>query len=1078
MRLFLAFGLLLLLFSCKSNVEEEISEQDYLLNRLASDKTGVAFINQIKEDEEHSIINYIYYYNGAGVAAGDINNDGLPDLFFVSNMGPNKLYLNKGDMQFEDISEAAGISGKASWNTGVTMVDINADGYLDIYVSAVSGLLDFEGHNELYVNNGDGTFTERAAEFGLDLKGYTTQTYFFDYDNDGDLDLYVVNHAIHTTLSHGPANLRNKREALVGDRLLENRDGQFIDVSEAAGIYGGVNGYGLSASLADFNNDGFVDIYVCNDFHEDDYYYLNNGDGTFTEALDQNFTTISRFSMGSDATDITGNGYPDLITLDMLPDDEVVVKQSEGDDVMYNMQKHLGRLGYKDQFARNMLHLNKEAKYFTETALFNEVAATDWSWAPLFADFNNDGKQDLFISNGILRRPNDLDFKNFVATAFKNRSPDEGMKWLYKSREEMPSGEAVNQIYEGNLGRFNHKTGSWIEDRASFSNGAIYVDLDNDGDLDLVVNNLNEPAAIYENTTNSSGNFLGFSFKYKDQNPEAIGVKVLVFSEGNLQSKQLFRSRGFQSAVDARIHFGLGKSRVDSVHVIWPDKSYQRLQVKPNSYQEIAYAPEGGPYVYPESASEEIFRKIEMLSFEHIEDDYDDFFNEKLIPYKVSRLGPAIAVADITGNGFEDVFLGSASGKAAALYLNDGKQLKASPIKAFENDYNFEDNIAVFFDANGDGSPDLYVGSGVNRNRLQRFEVDRLYINNQGNFEKAEANIPENNEITSTLAVADVDGDGDLDIFVGNYSRAGDFGKKVNSYILINDGKANFSKLENFEISAHVTSALWEDINDDGFPDLIVMTEWDTPKIFLSHKGNLKPVVVPDSLSGLWQSVAYFDVDGDGERELIFGNWGLNSRFNATAEAPLRLYYGDFNADGKPETLVAYNIDGKYYPLNSRSELKDQMSFISKKFPSNKAFAGKSIEEIFSPAELQEAEIYEVSQLASGYMKFENGEPGEFKRLPDDFQLGPINQIKAIEIGGEKNLIFAGNTERMKTYHGHYTSFKGIILKTIEDYAPVSNFGLDAFHTEIRAVESLEMAGGQLLLVAPNADSLKTYSFN
>ena len=461
-------ALISLIFSnCKNKLPlKNQTKQDYLFKKLTPDATGISFRNEIKDDVKHNIINYIYYYNGAGVSVGDFNNDNLPDLFFVSNKGDNKLYLNKGNLNFEDITEKAGIQGKADWQTGATILDINNDGHLDIYICAVSGLLDFKGHNELYINNGDNTFTEKSKEYNLDYIGYSTQAYFFDYDKDNDLDVYIVNHAVHTKTSHGPALLREKRTGLTGDVLLKNTNNKFTDYSGEAKIFGGANGYGLSASIADFNNDGWEDIYVCNDFHEDDYYYLNNQDGTFTESLADKFSMISRFSMGSDAADINGDGFQDLITLDMLPKDERAVKESEGDDTMLDVQLQLQKLGYKDQYARNMLQINNSGKFFNEEALYNGIADTDWSWSPLIADYDNDGHQDLFVANGILRRPNDLDFRMYVASTYKYRDKNQSKdEWLLNSLQEMPKGDIPNQIFKGNSSKFENKNNDWIEEQ-------------------------------------------------------------------------------------------------------------------------------------------------------------------------------------------------------------------------------------------------------------------------------------------------------------------------------------------------------------------------------------------------------------------------------------------------------------------------------------------------------------------------------------------------------------------------------------------------------------------------------------
>ncbi|MCC4212848.1 CRTAC1 family protein [Leeuwenhoekiella parthenopeia] len=577
MRFFFGASFSLFLIIACSEKGEDFKKESYLFEKLDPKFSSVDFVNQIREDQDHSILNYIYYYNGGGVAAGDLNNDGLPDLYFVSNQGPNQLFLNKDDLKFDNITDSAGVSGEGSWSTGVSIVDINADGWLDIYVCNVSGLLDFKGHNELFINNGDGTFSERSKEFGLDFQGYSTQSYFFDYDKDGDLDMYLVNHAIHTTLSHANAILREELVPLVGDVLFRNKGGKFEDVSEEANIYGGVNSYGLSAAIADFNGDGWDDIYVCNDFQEDDYLYINNQDGTFSERLAEYFSTISRFSMGSDVSDVNNDGLVDLMTLDMLPKDEFVIKETEGDEVMYNMRENLRNLGYKDQFSRNMLQLNHNGQFFVEAAIMNNVANTDWSWAPLFADFNNDGNQDLFITNGILRRPNGLDFKNYVANSFAGRDQKQGVKWLYNSINEMPGGSAINQIFSGNQTGFKNETGKWIRNNSSLSNGSVYVDLDLDGDLDLVVNNLNAPASIYENKCKSS-NFIQFGLKYKGKNIEGIGSKISIYSSSGAQTKWVYKSRGFLSSVDSKIHFGLNDvQNIDSVKIVWPDLKSQTL---------------------------------------------------------------------------------------------------------------------------------------------------------------------------------------------------------------------------------------------------------------------------------------------------------------------------------------------------------------------------------------------------------------------------------------------------------------------------------------------------------------------
>ena len=1075
------FALALAGTSCSNGKNEEIDSvpKDHLLEAVSSNTSNVFFANNISEDPEHSIINYIYYYNGAGVAAGDVNNDGLPDLYFVGNSTPNKLYLNKGDFKFEDVTGKAGVSGNASWQTGVTMVDINEDGWLDIYVSAVSGLLDFTGHNELYINNQDGTFTEASKDYGLDIRSYATQAYFFDYDKDDDLDVYIVNHAVHTTYSYGPAETRNDRQPLVGDLLLRNNGGKFEDVSEAAKIYGGANNYGLSASLADFNNDGWTDIYVCNDFHENDYYYINNQDGTFSEKIDEAFSIISNFSMGSDAADINGDGLPDIITLDMLPEDERVLKETEGDDAMYYIQQRLRKLGYKDQFARNMLQINNNnGKHFTEKALLDGVADSDWSWAALFADFDNDSHQDLFISNGILRRPNNLDFRKYVASAFRGRSQDEGLQWLYKSIDSMPGGKVANKLFSGNSTSFSNKTGEWITDEAGLSNGAIYVDLDLDGNLDLVVNNLNAPASIYKNK-NKGHNYISFQLSYLPANPEGIGATVNVYSGQKMQTRSLYKSRGFLSAMTGDLHFGLGQqAEVDSVIIIWPNLKKQVLrEIASNERHLLTYQENLSKYEFKNGTGPRpVFSKAKELEFVHKEDGYNDFLNEKLIPYKVSTLGPAVAVGDVDANGFNDIFIGGASGIAASFYLNMGNELVATPVEAFIRDSAYEDNTAVFFDADGDLDLDLYVGSGISQNSTTNFS-DRLYINQNGTFEAAAGAIPANGHVTSVVTANDYDLDGDIDLFIGNLTAPQHFGASVDSYLLENDGKGKFTKNRNFKLQTKVNDAIWKDINKDGRADLLIATEWDAPKLYLNTRSGFKLQELPAGLNGLWQSVSVYDIDGDGDEDILLGNWGENSKFKPTPEAPLRMYYLDFDKNKKTETVLAYKKGDSYYPVHSKDELAGQLTVIKKRYVRHSDYAMKTMEEIFTPYTLGQAQLNEVHSLASGYLENNGGKFDRFVKFPYSLQLAPINSFKQVELNKEQGILVGGNTFRSNNYQGTYSALQGYLIRNINSVIPVSDLGIDPIKEEVRAIEEIALKDNKLLLILNNDAPLKMYRY-
>ena len=1070
-------SLFITFISCNKSNENKPS---YLLTVLSPEKTGISFQNQLTEDEAHSIINYIYFYNGGGVSVGDINNDGLPDVYFVANQGYNKLYLNKGNLQFEDITEKANVGGSSDWNTGATMIDINNDGLLDIYVCAVSGLLDFKGHNELFINNGDGTFSEKSAEYGLDFEGYSTQAYFFDFDKDDDLDVYIVNHAVHTNLSHGPASERNNRRPFVGDVLLQNNEGKFTDVSEKAGIFGGVNGYGLSASIADFNNDGWDDIYVCNDFHEDDYYYINNKNGTFTEKLSSAFSTISRFSMGSDVSDINGDGFQDLIALDMLPNDERILKETEGDDVMLNMQINLKNLGYKDQYSRNVLQMNVDGDFFYETAFLNGVADTDWSWSPLFADYDNDAHQDLFISNGILRRPNDLDFKNYVSNTFKRYGQAKGLQWLYKSIDQMPSGKVPNQIFSGNSNRFSEKTGSWIAKNPSLSNGAVYVDLDLDGDLDIITNNVNDFATIYENTTNASKNYIAIKLNYIKENKEAIGAKATLYFNQKKQLKQVFKSRGFLSSVESKLHFGLDTiGKIDSLEIIWPNQKRQvEKNLAINQLHTISYKPIENAITFPiENTKKAYFSSENLINFIHKEDTYNDFFATKLTPYKVSTLGPAIAVGDVDKNGFEDVYIGAASGKPSELYLNTGTKFIKSSQKAFEMDAEFEDNDAVFFDADGDGDLDLYVASGIHSQRDKNFEIDRLYINSNGKFTKSSKQILTNPLNTSSVAAYDYDGDGDEDLFVGNLSNPDYFGAFVNSTILKNNGKGVFEADKNFIISGKITAAVWMDINNDNQKDLLIASEWDAPKIYINTKGILTMQKLPKNINGLWQSITAFDIDNDGDLDIVLGNWGENNKFQKFLNKPIRMYHGDLDQNNSKETLLAYAIGEEYFPVNSKSELASQMNFISKKFVTHKDFASQNIEKIFTKEMLDKAQKHEIHTLASGYLVNNNGNFDAFVPFDIAFQLAPIHSFTKLEIQGKNHLLISGNSEKTNNYHGNYTSLKGILARTKKDYEFVNRLGIEPFKKQIKETTVVQMKDKNVLFVLVNNDTLKTYTF-
>ncbi|MCB0371701.1 MAG: VCBS repeat-containing protein, partial [Muricauda sp.] len=682
-------------------------------------ETGIAFTNTLTSTDALSILDYLYFYNGGGVAIGDINNDGLPDIFFTGNQVKNKLYLNRGNLQFEDISTSAGVEGNSSWNTGTTMADVNGDGLLDIYVCAVVGINGFNGFNELYINNGDNTFTESAAKYGLDFDSYSSNATFFDYDLDGDLDMYLLNHAVHTQNSFGRFDLRYERRYETGDKLLRNDNGKFVDVSEEAGIYGGINGYGLGLAIADFNQDGYPDIYVGNDFHEDDYYYLNNGNGTFTESLRKYFGHTSRFSMGNDVADINNDGRPDFLSLDMLPEDEVALKSSEGDDNIQTQKMRIDRFGYHYQFTRNMLYVNQPDGNYMETALMSGIAATDWSWSALFGDYDLDGQQDIFISNGIPKRPNDLDFINFVSSEQIQKKMDNTKLVDEKALDLMPSGNVHNYVFKGNKElMFQDMSNEWITRDTLISGATAMSDLDGDGDLDLVTNNINQPASLYINKANKKGSYLTVKFKMPGKNTFGIGTKVFSYQNGGIQFKELFPTRGFQASSEPMIHFGYGDIQsIDSLKIIWPDKTYQVLtNVAVN--QQLSIQPQNTkPFDYStlHKKAKTIFNPVSNalgLDFTHVEDNYTDFNREKLIPYQISDRGPAVAVGDLNNDGKEDVYFGGSKYLPAQIYVQNDSVFVGQKMPSLQKDSIRENISASIADFNNDQKNDLFVTSG------------------------------------------------------------------------------------------------------------------------------------------------------------------------------------------------------------------------------------------------------------------------------------------------------------------------------------------------------------------------------
>lgn len=1048
-------------------------------------KTGVEFTNTLTTTKDLSILDYLYFYNGGGVSIGDINNDGLPDIFLTGNQVKNKLYLNKGNLKFEDISNSAGVEGNSDWNTGTTMADVNGDGLLDIYVCAVVGINGFDGFNELYINNGDNTFTESASQYGLDFDSYSSNATFFDYDLDGDLDMYLLNHAVHTQNSFGRFDLRYERRYETGDKLLRNDNGKFTDVSEEAGIYGGINGYGLGLAIADFNQDGYPDIYVGNDFHEDDYYYLNNGDGTFTESLKKYFGHTSRFSMGNDVADINNDGRPDFISLDMLPEDEAALKSSEGDDNIQTQKMRIDRFGYHYQFTRNMLFVNQPDGNFMETALMSGIAATDWSWSGLFGDFDQDGHQDIFISNGIPKRPNDLDFIKFVSSDQIKSKIDNTKLVDQQALDLMPSGSVHNYVYKGGEElHFQDMSEKWIAKDTLISGATAMGDLDGDGDLDLVTNNINQPASLYINKTNDKKNYLKLTFNYSTKNRFGIGTKVYAYSNGGLQFKELFPTRGFQASSEPMLHFGYNNiTVVDSIKIIWPDKSYQVLQnvavnqtltIEPTNTKPFDYNSlhKGNKPLF--SLENDNFG----LDFTHAEDNYTDFNREKLIPYQISDRGPAFAIGDLNGDGKDDIFFGGSKYEPSQIYVQQDSIFANQQFDGIQKDSILENVSAVIADFNEDGKNDLISTSGGG-DFFGKSDplLDAYYIQQDSAFTSTK--LPEYYQNSSVIKPFDFDEDGDLDVFIGGHTITAKFGAPANSYLLENDNRG-FKVKKDFEKFSQgmVTDAIWTDFDEDGITDIIIVGEWMSPKFLKQENGSFTEVASLD-LKGLWQTIEAFDIDGDGDTDYLLGNWGTNSKFKASKEHPMKLYFNDFDDNGQTETVTAMEKNGNYYPLETLDGLASQMVYLKKKYNTYQSFAGDTMEEIFGEEILDASALLQVNTLKSGYLRNDNGN-FVFVPFKSELQVAPIMSFLVNDFDGDGNteVLVGGNYFGVKPYHGRLDSFPGALIKSEDNILLGNQLGLDFTKKSIRHLKTITLNNQNYLLAVFNNDKVQVYKIN
>ncbi|MDP4262768.1 MAG: VCBS repeat-containing protein [Bacteroidota bacterium] len=1091
---FLKPALLPVMIICLLNVTCNKKDKP-VFTSLPSSQTHIDFANNLEKKKLFSILYYLYYYNGGGVATGDINNDGLPDIYFTANSkGNNKLYLNKGNFEFEDITAKAGVAGTADWCTGATMADVNGDGLLDIYVSAVSGRYGLAGHNELFINNGNGTFTEKSKEYGLDFSGFTTQTVFFDYDNDGDLDCYVLNQSHHPHANIVDTSNRRTYDSLSGDRLYRNdlnTTGKFTDVSKQAGIYQSSLGYGLGIAVGDINNDGWQDIYIGNDFHENDYYYINNGNGTFTESGAQHFRHYSRFSMGNDVADYNNDGQLDVVTVDMLPPDEKTLKSYGSDENPDTYKIKLEIHGYQNQYSKNCLQRNNgNGSSFSETSLQSGVAATDWSWAPLFADFDNDGRKDLFISSGIVKRPVDLDYIRFVSDLDIKKGRQKTDKYDDIAIENMPDGSSHPFLFKNDGGlNFTDVSNAWGTGKLKgYFNGSSYADLDNDGNLDLVINCLNAPAVVLKNNTPPKKN-ITIALKGEGMNKFGIGAKVYLFQKDKMQYEQLMLTRGFQSSCEPRLHFGLDTlSLIDSLLIVWPDQKYQVIKnIVANKQLEIKQADASGVFNYSAyfPPKKEMFEDISTslhTGWKHQENDFLDYNVQYLIPHQESSRGPKIAVGDVNKDGLDDFFVCGARGNPGALMIQtkEGKFIQ-SDTAVFNQASGSEEVDAVFFDANNDGYPDLYVVSGGNEYPNDNPNLaDRLYLNDgKGHFAYAPGALPPILTNKSTVSVADIDKDGDLDLFVGGLADARRYGLPQSSFMLINDGKGNFKQADvsviNLEEIGMVTTSSFADVNGDGWPDLVVTGEWMPMKIYINHNGAFVPGDIPQS-TGLWQTVYTADVNGDGFTDILAGNWGHNSKLYAGKNGPLKLYVKDFDKNGSIEQIMAYTIDGKEYPFLAKDELERPLPVLKKAYLHYSDVAGKTVQYIFYDLF---KDYVELKAETLGSACFINDGKGNFKKmdLPDELQLAPVFSFAPSFPGNTNAWLAAGNFYGVIPYEGRYdallpTSFS--FDKKNSAWQTGSNIPL--LDGEVRDVKWLNSArDGKIVVIARNNKELLFY---
>ena len=1090
----------IIIVSIISSCSNHKTDRPVLFETLDADKTGLHFINKLTPTDSFNMFHYMYFYNGAGVGAGDFNNDGKIDLFFASNQGDNKLYLNEGDLKFKDVTVDAKIPQDKGWSTGVSVIDINNDGLLDIYICKVGNYETLHGKNQLLIckgiKNGVPYYEDEAAQYGLDFSGFSTQAVFFDYDGDGDLDMFLLNHSVHQNGTFAPRdNFLGTYNELSGDRMFRN-DGNnhFTDVTKESKINSSAISYGLGIAVADINLDGWPDLYIGNDFHENDYLYINQHNGTFAEEGSQRMMHTSQFSMGVDVADVNNDGYPEIISMDMLPSDPYMLKRSLGEDE-YDIFYHKISVGYNYQYTRNNLQYNRKNGMFSEVGLYSGVYATDWSWAPLWMDFDNDGLKDLFISNGIPKRMNDMDYVNFVSNEEiqqklrENKMDEKDMALVNKFPEiKIPNKFFLNK---GNLS-FEDAGASISNDKPTFSNGAVYADLDNDGDLDVVVNNIDDAVMVYENKSNDKKDkpLVEIKLKGAANNINAIGAKVVLFANNEIRTYEKNPARGFQSSMEIPLHIGLVNTKVDSAFLIWPDNSFQSISLS-NKESHISFTYQKGlpKFDYGKITShwknetkpmEEITVQT-GLNYVHHENPFIEFNREFLIPHMVSTEGPALAVADINHDGLEDVFIGSSKTFHNAIFLQrpNGKFIQTKqPLMLLDS--MMEDVDAQFIDVNNDGNLDLVIATGGNEYYGQDEHLKpRVYLNDgKANFKKLENAFGDIFVTQSCVVPFDFNGDGFVDLFIGGRSVPWEYGKTPRSYLLQNDGTGKFidvtekysKELGNIGM---VTQALWFDINKDGQKDLIVCCEWGGITAFINNKNSFTKKELTDK-KGWWNFVLPVDINNDGNIDLIAGNLGLNSRLHATDKEPVRLYYNDFDDNGKKEQILTYYLNGKEIPFANKDELQKQMPVIKKKFLYADDFAKSTLEQIFSKEKLQNAQLLTANYFSNAVLINHGNLNFTTEALPWEAQLSSLRDAIVVDANGDNlpDILIAGNYYDNNIQMGRYDADYGTLLinKGNGKFVTENINGLQ-IKGQVRHIKSININHQPAFILAKNNDS-------